>query len=147
MKCLFITNPDRTEILIDNLTELWLASVGASHHFLQEKDIQQLIPFVRMGLANIDTLIVAELDNAFVAFMGIDCNKIEMLFVEPSYFGKGIGRQLVELAIANHDVLFVDAKEQNPQAVGFYKHLGFEVFERSEKDDQGNAFPILKMKR
>jgi putative acetyltransferase len=41
---------------------------------------------------------------------------------------------------------YVDVTEQNHQAAGFYKHLEFEVFERTELDEQGNPFPILKMK-
>jgi len=40
----------------------------------------------------------------------------------------------------------VDVNEQNPQAEGFYKHIGFEVFEHNKFDEQGNPFPILKMK-
>ena len=39
--------------------------------------------------------------------------------------------------------LFVN--EQNPQARGFYEHMGFTVRERSETDDQGNPYPILRM--
>ncbi len=35
--------------------------------------------------------------------------------------------------------------EQNPQAVGFYLHLGFSITARSELDGQGNAFPLLHM--
>lgn len=147
MNILYITNPDRTETLVDTLTELWKASVLASHPFLLENDIKQLVPFVRMGLANIELLIVAEMNHHPVAFIGIDNDKIEMLFVSPTYFGKGVGKQLVELGISQHNVRFVDANEQNPQAVGFYKHMGFEVFERCEKDGQGNPFSILKMKR
>lgn len=40
----------------------------------------------------------------------------------------------------------MDVNEQNPQAVGFYKHMGFDTFKRSEFDEQGNPFPILHMK-
>ena len=36
--------------------------------------------------------------------------------------------------------------EQNPQARGFYEHFGFEVYKRSELDEQGNPYPILYMK-
>ena len=44
----------------------------------------------------------------------------------------------------NIDELAVN--EQNPQAVGFYEHLGFKVVERSATDDQCNPYPILRMK-
>lgn len=36
--------------------------------------------------------------------------------------------------------------EQNPQALGFYKHMGFQVLKKSDLDEQGNPFPIFHMK-
>lgn len=141
-----LTTPQRTPILIQALVMLWEASVRATHHFLTEEDIQKLIPFVRKGLSGIDTLVVAHDNHTPIAFMGIEAGKIEMLFVSPGCFGKGIGRELAELGIAHYGVRYVDVNEQNPQAAGFYRHLGFEVFERTDVDEQGNPFPILKMK-
>ena len=44
----------------------------------------------------------------------------------------------------NIDELVVN--EQNPNAKGFYEHLGFRVYKRSETDEQGNSYPILYMK-
>lgn len=131
---------------MDAVTKLWEASVRATHHFLTEEDIQTLTPFVKMGLSDIETFIVVYDHHEPVAFMGIDAAKIEMLFVLPAYSGKGIGKELTTLAITQYDALYVDVNEQNPQAVGFYRHIGFEVFERTELDGQGNPFPILKMK-
>lgn len=140
-------NPNRTETLINTLTTLWEASVRATHHFLVEKDILKFVPFVKKGLCDVPTLVVVKDNDTFVAFMGIEANKIEMLFVSPDYFGKGIGRELVELGIVQYGVQYVDVNEQNPQAAGFYHHIGFEVYERTETDGQGNPFPILKMRR
>lgn len=144
---MIITNPDRTNALIDALTTLWETSVRATHHFLTEDDIQKLTPFVKMGLSGIGTLVVARDNQKPIAFMGIEAGKIEMLFVSPDYFGKGIGRELAELGISQYGVRYVDVNEQNPQAIGFYEHIGFEVFRRTEFDEQDNPFPILKMKR
>ena len=139
-------NPDRTPTLINALTALWERSVRATHHFLTEDDIQRLTPFVKMGLSGIDTLIIANDNSGPIAFMGIDAGKIEMLFVSPDYLGKGIGTELAVLGITHYQVRYVDVNEQNPQAAGFYRHIGFEMFERTERDEQGNPFPILKMK-
>lgn len=144
---MIFANPDRTDALIDFLITLWNKSVRATHHFLAEDDVQRLIPFVRIGLSDIDTLVVASYNHTPIAFMGIETDKIEMLFVSPDYLGKGIGKELVELGISQYGVQYVDVNEQNLQAAGFYRHIGFEVFERTELDEQGNPFPILKMKR
>ena len=77
------------------------------------------------------------------AFMGIDGNKLEMLFLAPEAQGTGSGRTLIEYAIANFDVTHVTVNEQNPQAFGFYEHMGFHIYQRSELDEQGNPYPIL----
>lgn len=139
-------NPNRTDMLIDALTALWEASVRATHHFLTEDDIQKLTLFVKTGLSGVETLVVTFDNHRPIAFMGIEAGKIEMLFVLPDYSGKRIGRKLAELAILQYGVQYVDVNEQNPQAEGFYKHIGFEVFERNQFDEQGNPFPILKMR-
>lgn len=143
---MIIVNPDRTHTLIEELTTLWEASVRATHHFLTEDAIQKITPFVKKGLSGVETLVVAYDNQRPVAFMGIDTDKIEMLFVSPDCLGKGIGKELAELGIAQYRVRYVDVNEQNPQAAGFYRHIGFEVFERTEWDEQGNPFPILKMR-
>jgi putative acetyltransferase len=36
--------------------------------------------------------------------------------------------------------------EQNPQAKGFYEHMGFQVYKRTDTDEQGNPYPILYMR-
>jgi putative acetyltransferase len=78
--------------------------------------------------------------------MGVHDGKIEMLFVSDKCRGKGIGKSLVEYAINSLNIKYVDVNEQNIQGVGFYKHMGFDIFKRSELDEQGNPFPILHMK-
>ena len=41
----------------------------------------------------------------------------------------------------------VTVNEQNPQDVGFYEHLGFQTYKRTECDEEGNPYPLLYMKR
>ena len=38
-------------------------------------------------------------------------------------------------------------KEQTPGAKGFYEHMGFQVYKRTENDEQGNPYPLLYMQR
>ena len=136
---------ERTDNLTHTLVDLWNVSVRATHHFLTEEDILRLTPFVYEAIRGITTLIVSYQDNQPLGFIGIEGEKIEMLFVTPTQIGKGIGKQLIRKAIENYHIRYVDVNEQNPQAAGFYRHLGFQVFEQTETDEQGNPFPILKM--
>lgn len=89
---------------------------------------------------------MADDGNVRIGFIGIQSGKIEMLFLHPDYFRKGIGKVLIQKAIAEQDVQYVDVNEQNPSAVKFYERMGFRTFRRDSTDDQGNPFPILRMK-
>jgi Acetyltransferases len=55
--------------------------------------------------------------------------------------------KLVNFALENLNVCKVDVNEQNEQAIGFYKYLGFEIIGRSELDGVGKNYPILHMER
>lgn len=100
-----------------------------------------------MALKSVPHLIIeSDANGVPIAFMGIDDRKLEMLFIDPREQGKGLGRKLLEHGITNYGVKEVVVNEQNPQAKGFYEHMGFKVYERSEIDEQGNPYPILFMK-
>lgn len=126
---------------------IWKQSVRATHLFLTENDVAELLPEVKSGIETIDILVIAKSQTGEpLGFMGVANNKIEMLFISPEYFGRGIGKLLINHAINELKASLVDVNEQNPQARDFYKHIGFEVYARSETDDQGRPFPILNMK-
>lgn len=69
-----------------------------------------------------------------------------MLFVDNACRGTGIGKKMIAYAIANLQVTKVDVNEQNAQAVDFYIHMGFSITGRSERDREGNEYPILHMR-
>ena len=137
---------ERNAELVDRLTGVWNSSVRTSHHFLSEQDITGLIPQVKAALQGIEHLIIAWEGAEPVGFMGIQEHKIEMLFLAPSSIGKGLGREMIKLAIDRYGAEYVDVNEQNEQAEGFYRHMGFRTFRRDETDEQGNPFPILHMR-
>lgn len=132
---------------IDEILDTWESSVRATHDFLSEEDIISIKPQVVEGAKYVSELLcVRDKQGIIKAFMGIHDFKIEMLFVSNQSRGNGIGKRLVDYAIEVLGVNYVDVNEQNPQAVGFYKHMGFKIIQRSEFDEQGNPFPILHMK-
>lgn len=129
------------------VVEVWEASVRATHDFLTEKDIQYFKPLILNDyLALVELSCLRDAQGQIAGFMGVAAGKIEMLFIHPNLRGQGIGKRLLEHAIQQLNAYEVDVNEQNEQAVGFYKHVGFEVISRSELDGQGNPFPLLHMK-
>ena len=120
-----IEKSTRTPEFTAGLLGIWEASVRASHHFLTEDDIRSLCPHAEEAIRQIETLWVVEYDDVRIGFMGIQSGKIEMLFLHPDYFRKGIGRALIQKAVSEAGAEYVDVNEQNPAAVKFYEKMGF----------------------
>lgn len=136
----------KVDALIIKLIQLWEKSVRATHLFLPESEILNIKEkFLPGALKNISHLVIATEEETVAGFMGIEEQKLEMLFVLPEKRGKGIGKKLLKYGIKNYSINELTVNEQNPQAKGFYEHLGFKVYKREEVDEQGNPYPILYM--
>ena len=137
----------RTSILIKQLLKIWESSVRETHLFLSDNEIKRIADYVPLALNNINHLVIVEDDNYQpVAFMGIEKERLEMLFVAPHEMKKGLGKSLIQFGIKDYQLKELTVNEQNPQAKGFYEHLGFHVYKRTETDEQGNPYPLLYMK-
>lgn len=133
--------------LIDKLLEVWESSVRATHNFLSNEEILEIKKYVPEALSGISHLIIkTNEDENPIAFMGIENNKLEMLFIAHEYRGKGIGKKKLLYGIENYGVNDLAVNEDNPLAKGFYEHMGFKVYERHELDDQGKPYPVLYMR-
>ena len=143
-----VETTDRTQDLFAALLQIWESSVRATHLFLSEKEIGEIRRYVPRALREVPRLIVARDDGGRpVGFAGIAGRKLEMLFVSAEHRGRGIGKHLLRQAVDACDVNELAVNEQNPQAIGFYEHMGFQIYKRSETDEQGNPYPILYMKK
>ena len=139
---------NRTDNLLAGLLELWEKSVRATNLFLSESDIQNIKKYVPDALKNVGHLIIAtDSQNKPLAFMGIENNFLEMLFVLQEERRKGIGSALLKYGIEKYEIDKLSVNEQNPQAKLFYEAMGFATYKRTELDEQGNPFPILYMKK
>ena len=138
---------DRTPDLINQLLEVWENSVRATHLFLSEKEIKSIREYVPQALREIAHLMIAE-DEAgcAAAFMGIEDGTLEMLFIASKERGKGLGKRLIQYGMENYGIKRLAVNEQNPQARGFYEHMGFHVYKRTDHDEQGNPYPLLYMR-
>ena len=146
MKILEIKEKDST--LIQNLLNVWESSVKATHLFLSDDEIKNIKQYVPRAILEIPILVVAknEAGNP-IGFMGISDKSLEMLFIDDKSRGFGIGKMLLNYGMENYSVNNLTINEQNPLAQGFYEHMGFRVYKRTELDEQGNAYPLLYMKK
>ncbi|RZK54102.1 MAG: GNAT family N-acetyltransferase [Pedobacter sp.] len=128
------------------LINIWEESVRATHHFLTEDDIVHYRHKILSEYFDMVDLFGYFINKEIVGFVGINGDMLQMLFLHPDAIGKGVGKALVNFAINKKRINNVDVNEQNEQAVGFYKHLGFEVENRFAVDDAGKPYPILSMR-
>ena len=139
---------DRSPQLVAALVDVWERSVRATHLFLSDEEVRQIKKYVPQALTSVAHLIVAEDERGKpAAFMGTENGRLEMLFLSPAERGKGLGRQLLQYGIQNYSIRELTVNEQNPQAVGFYEHMGFKTYRRTDCDEQGSPYPLLYMKR
>ena len=142
----FIEEKNRTPDLINSLLPIWERSVRETHLFLSDAEIQSIKGYVPQALSQVAHLIVAQDDGGRpVAFMGIEDGVLEMLFLSPEERGKGLGKRLLQYGIERYAVARLAVNEQNPQARGFYEHMGFRVYQRADYDEQGNPYPLFYM--
>lgn len=126
------------------IMRVWESSVKATHHFLQEADFlffKDCIPKEYLPQLNVYVL-----ENGDIrGFIGVGGDSLEMLFIDADARGKGYGKRLLQFALDVCGITHVDVNEQNEQAVGFYKKMGFVQAGRSERDGQGKDYPVLHM--
>lgn len=130
----------------EQVLDVWENSVLATHDFLNPDDFLSIKELVKTIDFNAFKVYCLRQDAEVIGFIGVADQKIEMLFLAPGHIGKGLGKKLADFAINELKTDEVDVNEQNKQAVEFYGKLGFIVYERTDKDDQGNDYPLLRMK-
>ncbi|GEO69897.1 GNAT family N-acetyltransferase [Levilactobacillus acidifarinae] len=138
---------ERPQLLIDQLVALWEGSVRATHLFLSTDEVTQIKAYVPQALRQVPKLVVlTDNDGEPVAFMGLTQHHLDMLFIAADQRGHGLGKQLLTYGIQQCGVDRLTVNEQNPGALGFYQHMGFQVTERSATDEQGQPYPVLTMR-
>ncbi len=129
----------------DELIAIWCRSVDATHHFLSAAYRVELEELVRSFLPGATLWVAVNQQDKPVGFMLLSGQHMDALFIDPDARGAGIGRMLVNHALSLAPELTTNVNEQNEQAVGFYKRMGFQVTGRSEVDDLGKPYPLLKL--
>jgi len=114
--------------------------------FLREEDLAAITTEVAAFLPSAPLALAVDGADRPVGFMLVVDGKLEALFIDPAVHGGGVGRLLVENALADNPDLTTDVNEQNHGAIGFYEHMGFRQTGRSDLDDQGRPYPLLHMR-
>ncbi|MCD4499798.1 GNAT family N-acetyltransferase [Chromobacterium vaccinii] len=135
-----------------DMPRLWERSARASHHFLGEDDIAEIrseviAAFEAAAFIGLALRVARNEEGCVAGFAGTMDGKLEMLFIDPASRGRGWGRALLEHAVDALSASRVDVNEDNPEALAFYRRMGFEVRGRSARDGAGRPFPLLQLER
>ena len=100
--------------------------------------------FVSKTIREAQTLVSIE-ENRIIGVVCFTEDFLEALFVEPAFFGRGIGTALLERALENKKSLRLNVYRDNQRAISFYRRHAFRI--TSEGIDTGNRLPYLEMER
>ncbi len=135
------TNDDLPRIM-----DIWRRAVDATHDFLAPDDRDAIEAELVTFFPQISLLLAVDDNDTPLGFMFLHDGHMEALFIDPDQHGKGIGKALIQRAVAEHPALTTDVNEQNHKALGFYEHQGFERTGRSTHDGQGRPYPLIHLR-
>ena len=124
---------------------IWRSAVDATHDFLSPAHREEIDELVCSFLPETPLVLAVDESGVAIGFMILTGACMEGLFIHADHRGKGVGRALVEHALALHPAITTEVNEQNGQAVGFYERMGFERTGRSATDDAGRPYPLLHL--
>lgn len=83
-----------------------------------------------------------------VGFVGVDGDRLAWLYVDPEYYGQGIGRALLQAGLAEMDSrAWTIVLAGNTPACRLYQSEGFREVQRFESDNAGYSCECIRMER
>ena len=119
-----------TEMDKSGLMQVWEQANKIAHPFLKES----VVDFVRQAIAEqflpISETWIAESDGEVIGFMALldnhkSTSEVGAMFVAPKYQRQGIGKQLMDKAIALKNTVILEVFEKNTLGRAFYDSYGF----------------------
>jgi putative acetyltransferase len=130
----------------ERLHEIWAGAVRATHGFLREEDFHFYSGLVRDEMLPGRTFwVAADAEDRPVAWMDLQGESLEALFVDPAFHRRGAGKALMAHAMRLSPNLVLEANEQSG-AVAYYRRLGFVEVSRSEVDGTGRPYPLVTLR-
>lgn len=87
-------------------------------------------------------------DEKVVGFVGVDEKYLAWLYIDPSHYGSGIGRELLKIGI--HEIgagAWTIVLDGNQKAISLYKSEGFQEARRFAGDNAGYPCTCIRMER
>ena len=125
------------------LEAVWRAATRIAHPFFKEAFVEQEAENLRQVYLPKSETWVVEHEGDPVGFIALAGDEIGGLFLHPAHHGKGLGRALVDHAIALKGPMWLEVFEKNVTGRRFYDRYGFVETSRSRHDATGET--LLKV--
>ena len=91
----------------------------------------------------LENIWVYEADGIVKGLIRIEGKEVVELYVEHFFQGQGIGAELIEFAIKEHDAGFLWVLEKNTNAIRFYEAHGFHLTENKKLEEGTPEFKVM----
>jgi len=114
--------------------ELWKEDLTISESYIQQHQVYKISQ---------ENIILG-----YYSYFEIDANKVKLdnLFIDPIYIGKGIGKLLMNdfFKRVNKENYLTVTLDADPNATDFYSKLGFEIVGKLPTSIEGRYLPIME---
>ena len=127
----------------EDVVASWRSASELAHPFLSQAFLEKEAHDVRNDYLALAETWVCEVDGRVVGFIAMIENVIGGLFIHPHYHGRGLGRALVDKALAEKGPLEVEVFRDNVIGRRFYEAYGFQRESVSLHDPSGQVTILM----
>jgi putative acetyltransferase len=132
--------------LIADLVRVWRDARAARLRFLCDlHEAEEDREYLGGAVLPANDVWIAEVDGTLAGFIAFGDGWVTHLYVAPPFQGRGVGSDLLSIAMARHPALQLWVFEVNEPAVRFYQRRGFCVVERTDGASNEARRPDLRM--
>ena len=128
----------------DALLDVWQKSATVAHPFWTPDVLARERREIAEQFLPVAETYVFEHAGAVVGFISLLGTEVGGIFVAPQWQGRGIGRELMDMARTSRDELELDVFEDNAIARAFYDAYGFTTV--GNRLDQATGRRVLRMR-
>ena len=130
---------------MDAVLNIWLEASIEAHSFIEREFWESNIDdMCNVYLPASETYVYAR-DGAVKGFLSMADNTVAALFVSPEFQGRGIGRELLDMACGIRKSLELCVYKKNIRAFEFYKRYGFDVVEERVDERTGEIEVLMRI--
>jgi len=123
---------------------IWRETSALAHPFLTAEFTDMAEAMIADVFLDMADTWITEDTNGPVGFVALIGNEVGGLFVRPAHHGKGYGRAMMDLAVAQVGALELDVFSLNMIGRKFYQRYGFE--EGEERLDEQSGQRVLRLR-